>query len=128
MKARGSVTVEAAVIIPLFTIIVVNMVLLAFTCHDRAVISCAETKTCVRLEFLKDGKDKVSEMNNRLEGYLSARTIGGISSTQIEYGLLNVSSGKSVIVRSNPVSITRITNAAKKLVKEDGAFGSGNNE
>lgn len=128
MKVRGSVTVEAAVIIPLFTIIVVNIILLAFTCHDRAVTSCAETKVCVRLEFLKDGKNKVTEMNKRLDGYLSGKTIGSRNSTQIEYGLLSVKSGKSAIVKSNPVSITRITNATKKLLKEDATFGIGNNE
>ena len=48
MKLKGSVTIEASVLIPVFTLIAVQLILLALNCHDNVVINCAADKVCMR--------------------------------------------------------------------------------
>lgn len=51
MRLKGSYTVENAVIIPMFTIIIVALAALDFYMHDTVISKCTMLQMAVRLEF-----------------------------------------------------------------------------
>lgn len=93
MKLKGSVTLEAAVLIPLFTLIFVQLVFLALNCHDRAVANCTEDKVCMKAEF--------------------ERPLGGEEDT-------GRTDECSRISRNNPVHFAWEADALEKLVQRRG--------
>ncbi len=124
MKLKGSMTIEAAVIVPLFTIIVLQMVLLAIGCHDRALINCVSDKICMDMEFngYEDGKysgDLLKELSNKGTLYLEEKTIRNGMVLEMESGLLAIKTEVSSINKNNPVEFVWITDAAKKLLEEE---------
>lgn len=122
MKLKGSVTIEAAVIIPLFTIMVVNIILLGMDCHDRTIINCASDKMCMEVEFdsrkSEDYNSKILKLEEKGKAYLSGMTLRTSGELEISTGLLDVTSKYSQILKNNPVDFVWITDAAEKLVKK----------
>ena len=124
MKLKGSMTIEAAVIVPLFTIIVLQMVLLGIGCHDRALINCVSDKICIDMEFngYEDGEyreDMLGELSQNGTAYVAEKTIGEGQILELESTLLAIKTEVSSIDKNNPVEFVWITDAAKKLIKEE---------
>lgn len=123
MKVKGSITIEAAVIVPLFVIMVVNIILLAFECHDRAVINCASDKICMEVEFDSKNNDeyknKIAALEEKGRKYLLNKTIIRTGELKIESGMLDVSSDYSKILKNNPMEFVRFTDAAEKLIGKE---------
>ncbi len=69
MRLRGSYTLEASYIVPLFTVITVILIQLMLFLHDRAVYSAVEVKINMQEEF--SGKDYEKEA----EEYLKKRLV-----------------------------------------------------
>ncbi|MDD6571738.1 MAG: pilus assembly protein [Thermoflexaceae bacterium] len=125
MKLRGSATIEAAVIIPLFTIIVVFIIGLAVDCHDTAVINCASGKLCMKAEFSGFSQGRydtalLKELSGTGTAYIKEKVIKNSGVIQIEETLLNIETGYSSIEKNNPVEYVRLTDAAKKLIGKGG--------
>lgn len=68
MRLRAAYTVEASIIVPLFTVIIVVLIQLMLFLHDRAVYSAVEVKTGIQEEFT--GKSYEKEAAQYLENRL----------------------------------------------------------
>lgn len=124
MKLNGSITIEAAVIVPLFTIIVLQIILLAIDCHDKAIINCASDKICMDMEFngFDNGeyrKDIMEALSYNGTMYLAEKTIKSAMSMKIRSTITNIETENSAIAKNNPIDFVWITDAAKKLMKGD---------
>ncbi len=124
MKLKGSVTIEASVIVPIFTIIVLQLVLLAISCHDRAITNLVSSKICMDMEFsgLENGEyrgDLLLELSNRGSLYVEEKTIKSGQVLEIKEGLLAIKTDVSSISKNNPVEFVWMTDAAKKLLEEE---------
>lgn len=125
MKLKGSVTLEASVLIPVFTFICVQLVLLALNCHDRVIINCAADKVCMEAEFEKNLQEKaeqtaVDSLSQKVNEYIILKTVAEKPFVQIVTGILKVETEFSQINRNNPVHFTWETDALEKLVKSGG--------
>lgn len=124
MKLKGSVTIEASVIVPIFTIIVLQLVLLAISCHDRAITNLVSSKICMDMEFsgFEDGeyrRDLLLELSSRGTAYVEEKTIKSGQVLEIKEGLLAIKTDVSSISKNNPVEFVWMTDAAKKLLEEE---------
>ncbi|MGN0160061.1 MAG: hypothetical protein ACI4AQ_01600 [Lachnospiraceae bacterium] len=129
-RIKGSVTLEAAVVVPLFVIMVVNIVVAAFECHDQAIINCVGTKICMRAEygyrsFDKDHSGKLDELSRLGTAYVGEKTIQKKDSVNVKASLLEVQALSASILRNDPVDYVWVSDAAEKLLqrageKEDG--------
>lgn len=121
IRLRGSATIEAAVIVPIFMIMLVQLVLASLDCHDAAVLSCIGTKSAVIAEFggrkNEDYKKKINELSAKVNAYVEDKTVSRKSNIQIKNNMLSISAGKSVIAKNDPVEFTWLTDAAKKIMK-----------
>lgn len=123
MRLKGSVTIEASVLIPIFTLIVVQLVILALNCHDRVIINCAADKVCMRYEFekpIKKDNNKKDDLSRELNAYIAVKSISVKPSVQIKKGLLKVETEYSRITQNNPVQFVWETDAVEKLVHAGG--------
>lgn len=122
MKLKGSVTLEASVLIPVFTFIFVQLVLLALNCHDRVIINCAADKVCMEAEFDKGIQEKtdVESLSQKANEYVMLKTVLEKPSVQIMTGILKIETEFSQIDRNNPVHFAWKTDALEKLVKSGG--------
>lgn len=123
MKLKGSVTIEACVIIPVFTIIVVWLVLASADCHDRAIINSISDKMCIEAEFMTFDGGKyddrlLEEYSARRHGLIENATIKIKSTDKIKEDLLHLKTDSSSVLKNNPVQYVRVTDAVKKLMKE----------
>lgn len=121
MKLRGSATLEAAVIVPVFTMIVVLIIGLAMDCHDTAIINCTSDKLCMEVEFtgLREGKydaGKMKELSGKGSEYIKTKTLRNSRVMQIEEKILSIETEYSSIKKNNPVNYVRMTDAAEKLI------------
>lgn len=122
-KLKGSTTLEAAVIVPIFTIIVVQIVLNAFQCHDVAIRNCVTSKMCIKAEygyrtFDKDNADKLKNLTEKTNAYIGEKTIGEETMVNISASLLDINAEKASVLRNDPVDYVWLTDAAEKLLKK----------
>lgn len=115
---NASITVEAAIIVPLFTLIIVQMIILAINCHDVAMSNIIETKMVMKVEYEAVFHGKVNEdirKKIQLDGnkVLEIKSIGKRDEVKIEKTIFDVKSQHSQILLNNPVEFVRITDAAK---------------
>ncbi len=125
MKLKASVTLEASVLIPVFTFISVQLILLALNCHDRVIINCAADKVCMTAEFEKSlyedsGKNVTDVLLRNVNEYLALKTVTMKTSVQIVSNFLKIETDYSQINRNNPVSYVWETDALKKLINSGG--------
>ena len=124
MRLKGSVTIEAAVIVPLFTMIFVRIVMLAIECHDVAIVNCASDKVCIEAEFIgyENGEyraDVMQELSEKVTLYLSEKTLTKSENIQLKEAILGIETKVSSISKNNPVEFVWITDAAKKLFQKE---------
>lgn len=116
-------TIEAAVIVPIFTIIVLEVIIASIECHDRVIINCASDKVCMNFEFYELYQDNYLEIKNEYEtavnGYIREKTIYGSENYSIDVSLLAVKTDISNIDKNNPVEFVRVTNAAINLMERE---------
>ncbi len=125
MKLKASVTLEASVLIPVFTFISVQLILLALNCHDRVIINCAADKVCMTAEFEKSlyedsGKNVTDVLLRNVNEYIALKTVTMKTSVQIVSNFLKIETDYSQINRNNPVSYVWETDALKKLINSGG--------
>lgn len=125
MKLKGSVTIEASVLIPVFTLIVVEFILLAINCHDNVIINCAADKVCMRYEFEKSANKEHSEkaqegLAAEASEYIAVKAMSKKPCIQIKSGLLKIETDYSRIIKNNPVDFVWQTDAIKKLTPSGG--------
>lgn len=125
MRLKGSVTIEASVLIPVFTVIAVQLILLALNCHDNVIINCAADKVCMQYEFAKPGvKENSNKTLDRLSGevstYIAEKTMAKKPYIQIKSGFFKTETDYSQIISNNPVDFVWQTDAIKKLVPTGG--------
>lgn len=125
MRLNGSATIEASVLIPVFTVIIVQLILLALNCHDNVIINCAADKGCMRYEFEKPlAKEKDTKSSDRLSKeiseYISVKTMVKKPQVRIKSGLLKTETEYSRITANNPVEYVWQTDAVKKLISAGG--------
>lgn len=125
MKLKGSVTIEASVLIPVFTIIAVQLILLALNCHDNVIINCAADKVCMRYEFEKPiVKEKSKKTLEKLSGdaseYVAVKAVTKKPNIQIRSGIFKVETKYSQISRNSPVEFVWQTDAVKNLIPSGG--------
>lgn len=135
MKLKGSATVEAAIIIPLFTIMVVMLINLAITCHDRVIVNCASDKVCMEMEFSemkigKYNKEKITDLEARVSSYIAEKTLQGDKNLSMTEDALSIKTQYSEISKNNPMEYVRLIDAAEKLLGkgEDKNAGNQNNK
>lgn len=118
---RASTTIEAAVIVPLFVIMVVQFIFVAEHCHDQTIYNAVAVKGNVVSEFgarkEDDYKKNMEDVNGKINVYLDEKTIGSGRSITIKSSILNIESDASVIAKNDPVEFTWLSDAATKLVK-----------
>lgn len=122
MKIKGSVTIEAAVIVPIFTVIVVQIILLAMECHDKTIINCTSDKLCMEMEFtgFREGRydtEKMNALGNKGTEYLKNKTIKKSPVISMVSTLFHIETDYSEIEKNNPVEFVWITDAANKLIR-----------
>lgn len=125
MRLKGSVTIEASILIPVFTMIAVQLILLALNCHDNVIINCAADKVCMQYEFVKPGvKENGNKTLDRLSGevstYIAEKTMSKKPYIQIKSGFFKTETDYSQIISNNPVDFVWQTDAIKKLVPTGG--------
>lgn len=125
MKLKASVTLEASVLIPVFTFLSVQLILLALNCHDRVIINCAADKVCMTAEFEKSfyedsGKNVTDVLSRNANEYIASKTVTMKTSVQIVTNFLKIETDYSQINRNNPVSYVWETDALKKLINSGG--------
>jgi len=125
MKLKASVTLEASVLIPVFTFISVQLILLALNCHDRVIINCAADKVCMTAEFEKSlyedsGKNVTDVLSRNVNEYIALKTVTMKTSVQIVTNFLKIETDYSQISQNNPVSYVWETDALKKLINSGG--------
>lgn len=116
-------TIEAAVIVPVFTIIVLELIIAAVECHDRVIVNCASDKVCMNFEFYELYQDNYLKIKDEYEtavnGYIGEKTIYDSENCNIEVSLLSVKTDDSNIDKNNPVEFVRVTNAAINLMEKE---------
>ena len=60
-KARGSFTVEAALIMPVILGVIVTFIYIAMYCHDRCIIEYVSTIACERAVYEDDPEKSATE-------------------------------------------------------------------
>lgn len=125
MRLKGSVTIEASVLIPVFTVIAVQLIMLALNCHDNVIINCAADKACMRYEFEKpvvkeNSKISLETLSGEVNGYIAAKTMIKKPYLQIKSGFLKTETDSSQIVKNNPIDFVWQTDAIKKLIPSGG--------
>jgi hypothetical protein len=118
---RGTVTIEAAVIVPLFTIVVVMLIQTAIKCLDRDIVNCVSDKLCMDAEFLgfKSGKyDKniLRQYSEKANTYLQENTVSESYTVDISEELLVIKTDYGKVDKNNPVQYVRTADAAEKLL------------
>lgn len=123
MKLKGSATIEAAVLVPLFMIMLVNIILLALDCHDSVIINCASDKICMEAEFYSYDtelyKRKINELEVLVNKYIEEKTVNSKAQIDVKDGVFDVSTEYSETLKNNPVDFVWLTDAAKKLINEE---------
>ncbi len=125
MKLKGSVTIEASVLIPVFTLIAVQLILLALNCHDNVVINCAADKVCMRYEFempivKENSKKSLEGLSGEVSRYIASKTMTKKPNIQIKSGFFKTETDYSQIVKNNPVDFVWQTEAIKNLIPSGG--------
>ena len=135
MKLKGSATIEAAVIIPLFTVMVLLIIELAIDCHDWTIRDCVSDKICMEIEFagLKEydyDTIKIMDFSYRGTEYVKERVLKNKVTLTIKEGLLNIKTDYSAIEKNNPVTYVWKIDALNKLTgkETDKNDGNKNNE
>lgn len=124
MKLNGSITIEAAVIVPIFTIMVMQIILLAMDCHDITITNCAAAKICMNMEFngYENGEyraDLLKELSYDGTQYLEEKAIKTNPVVELKSTITSIETEQAAIQKNNPVEFVWITDAAKKLVGEE---------
>jgi hypothetical protein len=114
MRLRASFTVENSVIIPVFTLIIVTLILFALECHDSQIIKNAEFQMAIKTEQeqLDNNSDEFEYVLENTADYIKEKTFFGVS----EKGRLVKDIAENISVKDNrQPEFIRMVNAARKL-------------
>lgn len=120
---KGVATIEAAVIVPLFTIIIVLLIKQAIMCHDNTLNCCTYEKVCILAEFEQHEKGRYmlkgyDEYGNKAKAYFDEKKISNEDQnekTQVSNGLLYISADDVKVLKNNPVEYVWKITALKKF-------------
>lgn len=120
-KMKASTTIEAAIIVPLFMMMLVLLVLSAIKCHDRAIYNTIAVKGNVQAEFgarkKEDYERNIEQIGGKINAYLDEKVIYNKQRLCLKNNVMNISSEASLIGKNDPVEFTWLTDAAKNLMK-----------
>lgn len=114
MRLRASFTVENSVIIPVFTLIIVTLILFALEWHDSQIIKKAEFQMAIKTEQeqLDDNSDEFEHVLEDTADYIKEKTFFGVS----EKDRLVKDIAENISVKDNrQPEFIRMVNAARKL-------------
>lgn len=119
----GATTIEAAVIVPLFTMIVVMLIQTAINSLDKDILNCASEKLCMDVEFLefksgKYDKNKLLEYTNLGNTFLNESTVNEKNQIEIVEDIFTIKTEYGKVDKNNPVQYVRITDVGEKLLKK----------
>lgn len=107
MRIKASYTVENAVIVPMFMIIIVIMLRLSCDMHDELIKTSVNSQVVVQAELNDFGKDDEEIYAGKAEQYLRERTIF-LKDCKADGEL-------SIVITNSPEKAIRIFNALRKL-------------
>lgn len=113
-RLRASFTVENSIIIPVFTCIIVVMILFALKLHDELILKNAEFRMAVKTEQgqLDSSSDEYRRVLENASDYVKEKTFYSISNKDIIAEDIN----KKTYVKDNrQPEFIRMVNAAQKL-------------
>lgn len=124
MKLKGSATIEAAVIIPLFMIMVLFIIELAIDCHDWTIRDCISDKICMEAEFagLTDYQYdtvKMQDLGQRGTEYVQGKVLKSKVALTISESTLNMETKYSAIEKNNPIKYVWMVDALEKLAGKE---------
>lgn len=107
MRIKASYTVENAVIVSMFMIIIVIMLRLCCDMHDELIKTSVNSQVVVQAEMNDFGKDDQEIYAGKAQQYLKERTIF-LSDCKTD-------GESSLVVTNSPEKAIRIFNALRKL-------------
>ena len=77
MRLRASFVVENSVIIPLFTLIIVVLILFSFDLHDRGIMDSAMIQGDLKVEqeFREEAQSGYKSLASDIESYVDGKSI-----------------------------------------------------
>ena len=120
-RLKASVTLEAAVIVPLFTLMVVMLIQVAMKCHDRVILNSISDKVCMEMEFSglmeKEKQQRMEELENQGNEFIRDKMIQMKGTMHMKEDFLHIVTQYSSIDKNNPMTYVRMADAAEKLLK-----------
>lgn len=122
---KASATIEAAVVVPFFALMVVQIVISAIHCHDQAIVYCVSSKICMSGEygyrtFDKENRSRLREFSDLGNAYIYEKTLSEPSVLELTSSVLEIRTEHASILRNDPVDYVWMTDAAAKLLKDKG--------
>ncbi len=118
MRLKASFTVENAVLVPLFTIIIITLVLYGISVHDHVIEHSAELQAAMKIEQESPGlSDQEQErVFQNAAAYISEKSMREDGDP---YKVEQAAENKIIIRHNLPADFIRKVNAGSKLIMND---------